>query len=54
MGGAEFTVSRDTAVPAPPVAASAWAPAPRLPVGNHDIAACVVGDCMYISGGVRS
>ena len=54
VGEAEFTVSSDTATPAPttPPSASGWKETARLPCGNHDIAAAVLGDTLYISGGL--
>ena len=53
VDGVEFTVTNDLAKPAPTsLPASAWREVARLPCGNHDIAAAVLGSSMYISGGL--
>ena len=54
VDGVDYVATNDYAKPAPttPTPASAWKEVARLPCGNHDIAAIVLGDFMYISGGL--
>ena len=54
VDGVDYVATNDYAKPAPttPTPASAWKEVARLPCGNHDIAATVLGDFMYISGGL--